>query len=344
MAHSTTLLSWRIVQGVRPQPGELVQVIDRAGRDDLLRSVALDLELAGATPLVELASPDHIAALLRAGDRDYLSRYDHHRRTWIERVDRVVALQSAEPDLAGVDDEALALWAAAQDRLTAAEDARRLPSLSVAVPTPARAAQLGMTFEALEEMIFEAAMVSLLDLQDDMLRIQQRLEQTDAFIIRSGSACELRVVRGARPLLWDDGYIDEADQVRGALLSSLPAGLVYFTVLEDQAEGSLFLPLAGEARDVVLHFERGHIVHIEAAEGAAALANFLDAHGDGARRIGHLGIGANRALRQPIGWPMVDERVHGMLFIALGENRFLGGQNAAALNEAFLVPGASIEA
>jgi hypothetical protein len=33
-----------------------------------------------------------------------------------------------------------------------------------------------------------------------------------------------------------------------------------------------------------------------------------------------------------------------MLFIALGENRFLGGQNAAALNEAFLVPGASIEA
>jgi hypothetical protein len=87
-----------------------------------------------------------------------------------------------------------------------------------------------------------------------------------------------------------------------------------------------------------LHFERGRIVHIEAAEGAAALADFLDAHGDGARRIGHLGIGANRALRQPIGWPMVDERVHGMLFIAL-KSLPRRPERRSAERGPFLVPG-----
>ena len=318
-------------------------MIDRAGRDDLLRSVVLNLELAGATPLVELAAPDHVAEVLRASDHAYLSQYDRHRRALIMRADRVVSLDAGYLALDGVDDEALALWSAAQERLTAAEDARRLPSLSVAVPTPAQAARLGIAFEVLEEMLFAANTVSLLDLQDDMLRIQRQLEQAEAYVIRSGSNCELRVVRGEHPLLSDDGYIDEADQACGAVVSSLPAGLVYFTVLEDQAEGSLYLPIAGEACDVTLHFERGRIVRVEAAEGAAAFGDFLDAHSSEARRISHIGIGANRALRQPIGWPEVDERVRGMMFVALGENRHLGGSNASSLNVAFLVPEASIE-
>jgi leucyl aminopeptidase (aminopeptidase T) len=343
MAGSTSLLAWRIVQGVRPQTGELVRVIDRAGCDDLLRSVVLNLELAGATPLVELAAPDHVAAVLKAAERAYLSQYDHHRRAWIAHADRMVSLDAGYLALDDVDDEALALWSAAQERLTAAEDARRLLSFSVAVPTPMQAARLGIAFEALEEMLFEANTLSLFDLQDDMLRIQQQLEQSDALIIRSGSNCELHIVRGERPLLSDDGYIDEADQARGILTSSLPAGLVYFTVLEDQTEGSLYLPVAGEARDVTLRFERGRIVCVEAAEGGAAFSNFLDAHSGEARRISHIGIGANRALRQPIGWPEVDERVRGMIFIALGENRYLGGNNASSLHAAFLMPEASIE-
>jgi len=164
MSGSTSRLAWRIAQGARLEAGELVQVIDRAGRDDLLRSVVLNLELAGATPLVELAAPDHVATVLQAGERSSLSQYDHHRRAWIARADRVVSLDAGYLALDGVDDEALALWSAARERLMAAGDARRLPSLSVAVPMPTQAARLSMAFKALEEMIFEASMVSLLNL------------------------------------------------------------------------------------------------------------------------------------------------------------------------------------
>lgn len=54
------------------------------------------------------------------------------------------------------------------------------------------------------------------------------------------------------------------------------------------------------------------------------------------------GIGLNPHLRQPIGWTLVDEHVIGALFLALGENRYMGGQNASSLNHDFALQGASL--
>ncbi|MEZ4523028.1 MAG: hypothetical protein R3A46_15530 [Thermomicrobiales bacterium] len=47
--------------------------------------------------------------------------------------------------------------------------------------------------------------------------------------------------------------------------------------------------------------------------------------------ISHTGIGLNPALHTEVDWVLVDEHRHGSLFIAFGENRYLGGQNASSL-------------
>jgi hypothetical protein len=39
----------------------------------------------------------------------------------------------------------------------------------------------------------------------------------------------------------------------------------------------------------------------------------------------------------------VDEHIHGNLFIALGENRYMGGQNESSLNEDYALAGVSLE-
>jgi leucyl aminopeptidase (aminopeptidase T) len=343
MADSISYLAWRIVQGIGAQAGELIHVLDHAGHNGLLREITLTVELAGATPLVELAPPDHLARLLAAGAPAYFADYDRHRRSWAEQADRVIVLTGGYLDLEGVPAEAVAQWSAAQDRLTAIEEARRIPSLFVAVPTPAQAARLGMSFDALEALLGDASATPLLELQDGILRARSRLEEAEEIVIRTGRGHELRVVRGARPLLCDDGYIDDEDRACGAVVSNLPAGSVYFTVLEDRTTGSLYLPTASGARDVVFHFEHGRAARIEAADGETALNALFDAHAGEPRRIGHIGIGLNPRLSQPIGWPLVDEHVRGMLFVAFGENRSLGGQNASSLNEDFVVPGAVVE-
>ena len=45
---------------------------------------------------------------------------------------------------------------------------------------------------------------------------------------------------------------------------------------------------------------------------------------------------------RPVGWTLVGERLHGSLFVALGENRYLGGENASSLSVDFAVPGATL--
>lgn len=344
MADFTSYLAWRIAQGVGTQSGELILLLDHAGRDDLLREVTFTIELAGATPLVELAPPDHVACLLTSGQREYLAGYDRHRRAWREHADRSIVLTGGYLDLGGAPPDAVALWSAAQDRLTHIEETRRIPSLVVAVPTPGQAQRLGMALEALEHLLQEATAPTLLELQDGIVRAQSRLEDAQEIVIRTGDNHKLRLVRGNRLILNDDGYIDDLDRERGAVISHLPAGSVYFTVLEDQAEGSLYLPKAGGAHDVVFHFEQGRATRIEAASGAADLNALFDAHTGDTRRIGHIRIGLNPRLHRPIGWPLVDEHVRGAIVVAFGDNRHLGGQNASSLNEDFIVPDAEIEA
>jgi leucyl aminopeptidase (aminopeptidase T) len=140
----------------------------------------------------------------------------------------------------------------------------------------------------------------------------------------------------------DDGEVDAEDARRGAVSSNLPSGSIYTTVLESETEGRLWLPQAGPAREATLQFERGRIVQIEAVSGAEALNAWLDSHSGEPRRISHIGLGLNPYLARPLGWLLVDRMVPGHLFIALGENRYMSGQNISSLNEDYDIPGATL--
>lgn len=99
----------------------------------------------------------------------------------------------------------------------------------------------------------------------------------------------------------------------------------------------------GELIDVEFHFTAGRIVDIEAASGADLLDRELDSHTGEPRRVSHMGLGLNPYLDRPTGWTMVDEHIHGSLFIALGENRYMGGQNESSLNVDYALAGVTFK-
>ena len=105
----------------------------------------------------------------------------------------------------------------------------------------------------------------------------------------------------------------------------------------------MWLPKAAGATGVMLHFEGGRVARIEAESGAEDLEALFDAHSGEPRRVSHIGVGLNPALSRPIGWTLVDEHIRGAFFIALGENRYMGGQNASSLNVDFCNPKATVE-
>ena len=335
-------LAQRLVTGLDVQPGELIQVRGDPGSYEFLLELTLAIELAGATPLPELLPGDYSTRLLGSASPAYLAEWHRRRLPLLEQVDRVLTFQRPPLELSSIPPEALAAWERSTHQLIELEEARGLPVLVAALPSAGWAQHLGLPQGDLEAVMMPALTAGVEELQAEIARILPALEGGETIEFHSGAGHALTLQRGGRPWLSDDGLIDAADRARGAVVSNLPAGSIYTTVLEDRAEGSLYLPRAGEAEEVVFHFEGGRIRVVEAAGGGEALEAWLDGHSGEPRRISHVGVGLNPHLREPLGWTIVDEHVHGCLFFALGENRYMGGENASSLNVDYTIPGASI--
>ena len=340
-------ISWgqigrRIVGGLGVRRGELVAVRDNVGRLDVLLEILLEMELRGATPLVQHMPPDYMGRFLQQVPPDILAEWDHHRAAWAEQQDRVLVLTSADPGFDDLPQARVRVWQEAVDRLTALEEQRLCPYLLVAIPSAARAAQLGLSEEELEAILLPALAASAKDLQGEIDHALGLARGGGQIVLYSGEGHTLWLQQGDRAWLYDNGYVEQADRQRGADGSNLPGGSIYTTVIEEETEGSLWLPKAAGATDVVLAFRRGRAEQIEAASGAAALRKLFDRHSGEPRRVSHIGVGLNPTLREPIGWTLVDEHVHGHVFVAFGENRYMGGKNASSLNIDFALPGATL--
>lgn len=333
----------RIVLGLGVQAGELVNLRDSSGNLDLLLETSLAIERVGACPYVQHISSDYLERLLAEVPLNHLIHRDKYHLEWMKQVDRVLVLGGARPDFSIVPREAVKAWDQAHYQVNLIEETRRLPYLLVAVPTPKGAQQLGLSHGELEETLMPALSVSVEELQGEIGRVLDKAHPSRTITIHSGGDHHLYLEHGDRLWLRDDGTINEEDQEQGAIVSNLPAGSIYTTVLEDKTQGSLWLPRAGEAEEVVFHFTDGRIVNLQAKRGADLLSRELDSHSGEPRRISHIGIGLNPHLHHPIGWTLVDEHVHGALFVALGENRYMGGQNQSSLNVDFALWDATLE-
>jgi leucyl aminopeptidase (aminopeptidase T) len=333
----------RAVSGVGVQAGDLVLIQEHAGHPAALAALLGAVEQAGATPLPEIAPPAYVARLLATTDPAHLATWDRHWSHWGAEAARAIVLTGGGlPDFGDVPPAALAAWSTAQERFNAVTEERRLPTLVMAVPTEAMAARCGLPLADLEAVVLPALAVPAATLQAGIARLLAWARGVRHLTLESGAGHVLRCRLGDRPWMSDDGVIDAADLAAGACVSNLPAGSIYTTVLEDSAEGTLALPQAGPAREVVFCFAAGRIVDIQAAEGGDKLAAWLDSHSGEPRRISHLGIACNPALAQPIGWTIVDEHVPGMGFLALGENRYMGGQNISSLNVDYTLPNLTV--
>lgn len=332
----------RIVAGLNVQPGELIQVQDHIDRPEVLHEVLLAVELAGATPLVDPQSPAYLNRWLAEATPEAIQQSSRHRRKWIAEIDRIIRLTGGTPNFALAAPAALAAWQQMDEAITQVEEERLLPILVVAVPTQQRAEQLGLALAELEAQLLPA---HLLNLPESRGLIDAALARVAGqhITIHTGPGYTLHLYHGDRYWHGDDGVIDEEDRQRKTIVSNLPAGSIYTTVLEEQTHGSLYLPQVFTASEVVFHFAAGRIVQIEAASGAEQVAAWLDGHSGEPRRISHIGIGLNPQLHQPIGWTIVDEHVAGSLFLALGENRYMGGQNESSLNHDFALHGATLQ-
>lgn len=333
----------RAIDGLGVSAGELILVRDHTGRWDVLQEMLLAIEERGATPLPEIVTASYLDRLVASAPESYLAAWDQHRGRWMHEADRVLVLQGEPLESASLEPtDARKAWRRAAGRLGVIEEERRLPYLLLGVPTDTHAAILGVPFDELEVAILPALEVPADTLRDEIKQVLDAVAGGRRLTILTGDGHELTLTLGNRPWLDDDGDITAEDRERGGVVSNLPAGSVYTTVLEDATFGSILLPRAADATGVVLHFTDGEVTKLTADSGADELRALFDQHTGGARNVGHIGLGLNPALHRLLGWVLPDEHVYGCLFLSLGENRYMGGQNASSLNIDFVVPNATL--
>lgn len=331
----------RAVRGLDVRAGEVVQIRDHSGRMDVVLEMALAVERAGATPLPELTPPDYVRRLMREATPGYLADWDRHRAGWLRSVDHVLVLQGADLSLDGTPEAARAAWTGAVHRLVEAEDGRRLPFLLVAVPTRQRAEALSLSLDALSARLMPALAAPIEVLQRSIESVLARLADGRLLALQSADGAELRMNITGRRWLADDGMIDEVDRKHGGHVGNLPAGSVYSTVIESSTTGQLVLPPAADEGTAQLTFAGGRIVDL-AGPGRERFEALIRPHCGDRDRISHIGIGLNPFLREGIGWTLVDEHAQGAVFVALGENRYLGGKNQSSLNIDFVLLDATL--
>ena len=195
----------------------------------------------------------------------------------------------------------------------------------VEYPTAAAAEQAGMSLEEYTDFVYDACLLDWDAEEERMREIKARFDR--------GST--VRIVGEGTDLTLG---IDGRDGVVSAGFRNMPDGEVFYSPVEDTAEGVITFaefPAVYLGHDVFgarLVFREGTIVEARAEEGEEFLQQVL-ATDEGASRLGELGLGCNPRITRFTRNVLFDEKIDGTVHLALGASyTYTGGKNESAVH------------
>lgn len=194
----------------------------------------------------------------------------------------------------------------------------------VRVPTPEWCAAVGVDAAVIAREWQSSFLADWAEAENRMRLLCNRLESEQQVVVVDADTELVLPTAGRRwvpfsgSANWPDGEIATAP------VETLVSGHITFP--------GLIIFAGARVRDLRLEFEAGEVVRAAASEGTAVVEQLFETD-PGARRVGELGIGTNRALRTMTGDLLLDEKILGTAHIALGRAYpECGGVNESALH------------
>ena len=245
----------------------------------------------------------------------------------VEQEDARLTIRSPEDVHAGADLDSERRRLLQQAMTPASKRARSLDVRWAVVeyPTAAAAEQAGMTLEEYTDFVYDAC---LLDWDAEEARMRQIKEHFD-------QGRSVRILGDGTDLTIG---IEGREGVVSAGFRNMPDGEVFYSPLEDSAEGVITyaeFPAVYLGHDVVgarLVFRAGEVVEASADQGEEFLKQVL-ATDAGARRLGELGLGCNPRITRFTRNVLFDEKIDGTVHLAVGASyTYTGGKNESAVH------------
>ncbi|WIV68550.1 aminopeptidase [Natrialbaceae archaeon AArc-T1-2] len=247
-------------------------------------------------------------AYLRASDGEFET--PEHELALIEATDVYIAIRASDnvTQTADVDPEISAAYQQAHHPILEERLSKRW--CLTQFPAPANAQLAEMSTEAYEEFVWDAVNKDWEAQRDHQANMVEILDPADEVRIVSGDTTDVTMSVDGNPTRNDHGE------------HNLPGGEVFTAPVPDSVEGEVLfdMPLYHQGReitDVFLEFEDGEVVEHSAAKNEDVLTEVLETD-EGARRLGELGIGMNRAIDQFTYNMLFDEKMGDTVHMAVG--------------------------
>jgi leucyl aminopeptidase (aminopeptidase T) len=303
----------------------------------LLEEVAIEVQKAGAHPLVTVNTPEFGRRTYDEVPAKYDSQTPELNLKLAEIIDVFIITESFEGrTMKGVSPERMAARGKAFAPVGKLMTKRNVRSVALGnglYPNEERAEQFGISREELARLMYGGVDADYAQLQSTGEQIRKTLAAGKELRITSADGTDLRVGITGRPVLVSDGVISAEDRKRGGAAVSvwLPAGEVFLTPAAGTANGVVVadhLFYQGERVDGLrLELKGGKVVGMTAKSGLGPLEEYYKVAGPGKDVLGVVDIGINPAIEVPEGGAVNVWSRAGAVTVVVGDNTWAGGDN-----------------
>lgn len=316
-----------VERSVPARPGAQIVVRSTPLARPLIEAVVEQTARRGAHTLLQLAFELVGGPFAREAPLEMLREASPLQRTIWEQADGLIVIWAPENGREGAElsEERHAAVQESTRPLRTRTMAMEVPWVVAEYPTPAGAQDAGMSVSQYEDFIFEAVLRDWDAEAERMKRIAEVFDATGEVRIE-GHGTDLTLSLAGRTGVVEAGHVN------------MPGGEVFYSPLEDSAEGTIEFSefpavyLGREVEGARLVFEGGRVIDASARAGEEHLLRTLDTD-EGSRRIGELGIGCNPGIQRYMKNVAFDEKIDGTVHLAVGNSySFTGGTNMSAVH------------
>jgi aminopeptidase len=324
----------------RVQKGDTLYIKGREDCSHFCELIALACRNLGAYPLIEVHSDNYRITDLKETPADMISTIPRHVKALIEETDFViyVGMQPQDPlPFRLLPPEKIGAERLAGKGIT--DIILQHPKkrwIGIAYPTEEQAFLYGVDFKEFYTMVWDALDIDYKALAQRASRLQKMLQDSSSITITDEKGTDITFNIEGRPILKDDGIIDDEDLKRGDKIMNLPAGEVYTTPHERESEGKVVFDFVFQrgapCGTLPVDVSSGKVTPLHDSAESAFFTEVLQ-HSTGDKDIiGEIGFGLNPCITKPVGHQLLDEKIMGTVHLALGENRSYGGCNQSDLH------------
>ena len=342
-------VAFQIAKCLRIKEGDVVLIHSWQHTIDLAEKIAAECYRLGADPIIALQTDYLLQRMAQEMPEDKLRDVPKSLLALSKTITVCIVMAGPEdPEtMLKIPPEKLKALRISSNKLVEIESERKVRQAEILIGkvSQKRAKSYGLDFAEWMKVMMDALAVDYERIREVGKKLARDFEEASEVRISSSSGTDLRFRIDERPIIIEDGVIDEEDIEKGIISTYLPAGCLIVAPIEDSAEGNIVFDLPNHiwgdtVEGLEWFFEKGKLVSWKATKGSESFRKVLEGMGGDKDKIGLFMIGLNPAYRA--GYPL-SEIALGTISIGIGTNEQYGGRNKGIGVFTAYMSGANVE-